>query len=174
MSGPAQPRGIERPLGVVRAWTLFFIVGLILSGLTAIPISSTFDYAASKLGPDFGGGGYVPGFVSAWLTRVASGVHQVDQASPWFYYGTDWLAFGHIMIALVFVGAWRDPVRNSWLYQFGMAACILVIPWAAIFGAIRGIPLWWRAIDCSFGVIGFFPVWYCHRRVLQIEASRLK
>jgi hypothetical protein len=146
-----------------------FIVGLILSGLTAIPISATFDAAASLLGNNFRANGNVPEFVAEWLRTVSGGVHQIDKAAPYFYYGTDWLAFGHIVIALSFVGAWRDPVRNRWLYQFGMMACILVVPWAAAFGAIRGIPVWWRIIDCSFGVFGFFPVWFCHRRVCAIE-----
>jgi hypothetical protein len=88
-------------------------------------------------------------------------------------YGTDWLAFGHFMIALAFVGALRDPVRNRWLYQFGMAACALVPIWALVFGPLRGIPPWWRAIDASFGVVGFVPMWLCHRwtRALDRDAA---
>ena len=62
----------------------------------------------------------------------------------------DWLAFGHIVIAVAFLGAWRDPVGNRWLFDFGLIACVLVIPWALVFGALRGIPWWWRLIDCSF------------------------
>jgi hypothetical protein len=37
----------------------------------------------------------------------------------------------------------------------------MVIPWALIFGAVRGIPFWWRLIDCSFGIFGFIPLWFC-------------
>ena len=36
----------------------------------------------------------------------------------------------------------------------GIAACLAVIPLALICGPIRGIPFYWRLIDCSFGVIG--------------------
>ena len=93
--------------------------------------------------------------------------------SPFVFYGADWLAFGHFAIAIAFVGALRDPVRNRWLFSFGMIACALVIPYAFVFGAIRGIPLWWRLIDCSFGVFGIIPVWLCRRWAVELE-SRLE
>ena len=84
----------------------------------------------------------------------------------------DWLAFGHIVIAVSFLGAWRDPVGNRWLFAFGLIACVLVIPWALVFGALRGIPWWWRLIDCSFGVGGFIPLWLCRRWVSELQTSR--
>ena len=75
------------------------------------------------------------------------------------------------MIALVFVWAWREPMRNRWLYDFGLLACALVIPYALIMGGVRGIPLWWRAIDCSFGVLGAVPLWLCRRWAGQLAAA---
>lgn len=84
-------------------------------------------------------------------------------------YGTDWLAFGHFVIAIAFVGAVRDPVRNRWLYLFGMISCVLVIPYAMVCGAARGIPFYWRLIDCSFGVFGFVPLWFCWRWTRELE-----
>ena len=74
------------------------------------------------------------------------------------------------MIALAFIGALRDPLRNAWLFTFGMVACVLVIPYALLFGAARGIPFWWRLIDCSFGVFGFLPLWLCKRWTRELEA----
>ena len=50
------------------------------------------------------------------------------------FYSTDWLAFGHFVIAIAFVGALRDPVRNRWLFDFGLIACVLVVPYAVVFG----------------------------------------
>jgi hypothetical protein len=73
------------------------------------------------------------------------------------------------MIAIVFIGALRDPVRNRWLFDFGLIACVLVIPFALIFGGLRGIPFWWRLIDCSFGVFGFIPLWLCRKYVQILE-----
>ncbi len=156
----------------IRRWTLVFIVGLVVSGLTAIPIETQFDLGARLFGEDFRAGGAMPAFVAEWLVHAYRGVKLTAREAPFVYYGTDWLAFGHIVIALSFVGAWKDPVRNRWLFQFGMLACALVIPWALVFGAVRGIPFWWRLIDSSFGVVGFVPAWLCHRRALALEMKQ--
>ncbi|HTH49698.1 MAG TPA: hypothetical protein VMB21_19450 [Candidatus Limnocylindria bacterium] len=145
----------------LRSWTWLFIIGLVLSGVTAIPIQAEFDWLASFLGSDFGGGGIVPEIISKWLAHAYVGISVTSRSAPFVWYGTDWLAFGHLVIALSFVGVLRDPVRNRWLYQFALLACVAVVPWALVFGAIRGVPLWWRLVDCSFGVFGFVPVWRC-------------
>jgi hypothetical protein len=153
----------------LRLWTCFFIVGLVLSGLTAIPIQTQFDLAARWLGSDFGGGGAVPEFIAKWLAKAYAGVTKTTAQAPFVWYGTDWLAFGHVAIGIAFVGALRDPVRNRWLYDFGLLACAAVIPWALVFGALRGIPPWWRLIDCSFGVFGAIPLWWCRRWAKELE-----
>lgn len=80
---------------------------------------------------------------------------------PWLAYGTDWLAFGHLVIALFFVAPWRDPVRNAWVLKVGLVACAGVIANALICGPMRGIPFYWQLIDCSFGVLGALPLLYC-------------
>jgi len=36
---------------------------------------------------------------------------------PFIAYGTDWLAFAHFVIAIAFIGPWRDPVRNVWVVE---------------------------------------------------------
>jgi hypothetical protein len=45
----------------------------------------------------------------------------------------------------------------------------LVIPYALGFGALRGIPFWWRLIDCSYGVFGAIPLWYCRQWSLELK-----
>jgi hypothetical protein len=149
---------------------LFLIVGLVLSGATALPIPTQVRLGVRILGPDFRGGGAVPEDVARWLRTVRDGIEATAATAPFLFYGTDWLAFGHFVIALAFVGAWRDPVRNRWLYRFGMLACALVPPWALVFGQIRGIPLWWRVLDAAFGIVGFVPAWLCDRWAGELEA----
>ena len=73
-------------------------------------------------------------------------------------YGTDWLAFAHLVIAVAFIGPLLDPVRNRWVITFGMIACVMVLPLALICGPIRGIPLYWQLIECSLGVFGIIPL----------------
>src|SRR5258705_340581 len=77
-----------------------------------------------------------------WILKVREAVRNPYFLYPFMAYGTDWLAFGHFVIALAFVGPLRNPVRNRWLYQFGMISCALVIPYAMILGGARGIPIY--------------------------------
>jgi hypothetical protein len=91
---------------------------------------------------------------------------------PFLFYGTDWLAFGHFVIAIAFIGTLKDPVRNRWLFDFGLIACALVIPFALVMGGVRGIPLWWRLVDCLFGIFGAVPLWLCRKWTLELEQKR--
>ena len=148
----------------IRQLTWLFIIGLVLSGATAIPLPNEVGWLANWA--DQGNPSAGP---EIWLNRVHEALRQTQAQYPFLFYGTDWLAFGHFIIALVFVGALRDPVRNRWLFDFGLIACALVIPYALGFGALRGIPWWWRLIDCSFGVFGFIPLWFCRRWAEELE-----
>lgn len=156
----------------IKLLTLLFLAGLSLSGATAIPLGAEVDWLAGITGAQAGvdAGGGTPAW-ARWLTKVQAALHQTGAQFPFLFYGTDWLAFGHFMIALAFIGALREPVRNAWLFTFGILACVLVIPYALVFGAIRGIPVWWRLIDCSFGVFGLIPLWLCRRWVQELETE---
>ena len=156
----------------IKLLTWLFIIGLFLSGATAIPLVTELDWLARLTGAQQ----LVQGPAStnapdwaAWLVKVQSTLHETGDKNPILFYGTDWLAFGHFVIAIVFIGALRNPVRNRWLFDFGLIACVLVIPYALVFGGLRGIPFWWRLIDCSFGVFGFIPLWFCRKWVIELE-----
>jgi hypothetical protein len=97
----------------IRNWTLFFIVGLVISGATAVPLPTEVRLAARLLGDDFTAAGRVPPGMAAWMRSLHDGV-------------------------------------------------LLV----------RGIPGWWRLIDASFGIVGFVPLWLCHRWTGQLEDGR--
>lgn len=137
----------------IRAWTLFFMAGLFLSGLTAIPLQPEVDFLVQSFAQD-----HPPTLLGAWLLQVQAAIQEVVLRWPFLALGTDWLAFGHIVIGLGFIGLLRDPVRNEWLVTWGMLACLLVLPWAWGFGWARGIPWGWRLIDCAFGVGGLVPL----------------
>jgi hypothetical protein len=160
----------------IRALTWIFIIGLVLSGATAVPLQPEVDALVNLAGASQrlqASAPADPPVWALWLTRVQTALHDTDQHSPLLFYGTDWLAFGHFVIAIAFVGALRDPVRNRWLFTFGMIACALVIPYALVFGAFRGIPFWWRLIDCSFGLFGMVPMRLCQRWVAELENPAL-
>ncbi|MEW6306238.1 MAG: hypothetical protein AB1705_22455 [Verrucomicrobiota bacterium] len=146
----------------IRCLTWLMIVGLIFSGLTAIPLEWELGLLARWFGIPDDPAPATSGFAQ-WIARVRAALQDTDAKYPFIAYGFDWLAFGHVVIAIAFGGALRDPVRNAWLFQLGMIACVLVIPWALVFGQVRGIPLGWRVIDCLFGIVGFVPMWLCAR-----------
>lgn len=147
--------------------TGLFIIGLVMSGATAIPLNAEISLLAKSFPSDSSSPAIAE--MAHWLSKVQTALNQTAQHFPFLFYGTDWLAFGHFVIALAFIGPLRDPVRNRWLYVFGMIACVLVVPYALLFGALRGIPFWWRLIDCSFGVFGFIPMWLCHKWSMELD-----
>lgn len=148
----------------IRDWTLFFIVALFISGLTAIPLQPELNYLADRFGQ-----GDEPTAFGSWIVRVDAAVNDVATRWPFLALGTDWLAFGHIVIGLGFIGLLRDPLRNEWLVTWGMIACVLVIPWAWGFGAARGIPPGWRVVDCAFGVGGMIPLVLIRRDIEELK-----
>ena len=131
----------------INFWLWVFIAGLAVSGLTAIPLTWEVGILTRLAGHHFGP-------LSDWIGRVGEALRLTDARYPFLAYGTDWLAFGHLMIAIVFVGPLLDPVRNRW---------------ALVFGPLRGIPFFWRLIDCSFGVFGFIPLWLVRRDIDRLE-----
>jgi len=148
----------------IRAWTVFFIAALIISGVTAIPLQPEVDFLVRNVGQG--------NVLTDWLVKVQTAIHDVNARWPFLALGTDWLAFGHIVIGLGFIGLLRDPVRNEWLVSWGILACVLVIPWAWGFGAARGIPWGWRLIDSSFGVGGLVPMLLIRRDIAELKRRR--
>lgn len=153
----------------IRALLVLFIAGLVTSGLTALPLVHELNALGKLLGID---PSLPPTYYAGlryWIALVGQGLRATAAAYPFMAYGTDWLAFGHFAIAIAFLGPLRNPVRNVWVLEFGMIACFAVIPMALIAGAVRGIPMYWRLIDCSFGVFGFIPLWLCHGYTKELE-----
>ncbi len=154
-----------RILRYVRLWLGFFMLALIASGLTAIPLQWEIGTLSQWFGPTLKA---ISPASAAWISRVKEGVQNGYGRYPFLAYGTDWLAFGHIAIAVAFIGALRDPVRNLWVVEFGMIACAMVIPWALIFGQVRGIPPLWTVVDMSFGIIGIIPLWVARSAISRL------
>lgn len=148
-----------------------FIVGLVISGVTAFPLNHELDLLARLLGVDTLAPQSAPHDLGRWILTVRDGLREMYAAHPWIAYGTDWLAFAHIVLAIFFIGPWRAPVRNVWVLHAGLIACLLVLPLALVCGPLRGIPLYWRLLDCSFGVLGALPLLYCLKLVKRMELS---
>lgn len=160
-----QPNYLRR----IRIGLAVFITGLLLSGITAFPLQTELHglltlLSTNALRPIAESTHLLP-----WIERVYSALSSTNAHSPFLAYGTDWLAFGHLAIAVAFIGPYIDPVRNKWIVTFGLIACTGVIPLALIAGQIRGIPLPWRLIDCSFGIFGAIPLLLCRQSIQALE-----
>lgn len=148
-----------------------FMIGLLLSGLTAFPLEWEVRTLARFLGASDSATIETTTGLVQWIVRVRTGLIDTNARHPFLSYGTDWLAFGHIVIALAFIGPLRDPIRNIWIIEWGILACVLVIPLALICGPIRHIPLYWQLVDCSFGVIGIMPLLLARKYILQLSRT---
>jgi hypothetical protein len=157
-----------------RVMMVFFIMGLVISGVTAFPLLSELEMLARRLGVGEATSTAGHTGLQFWILTVELGLREMYAAHPWIAYGTDWLAFGHIVIALFFVGPLIEPKGSAGVICAGMTACVLVVPLALICGSVRDIPFYWRLIDCSFGVIGIIPLIYCLRllRVIESESAQ--
>ena len=150
-----------------RLYLTLFILGLILSGLTAFPLQRELDILAHLLNisPNANPDQYTG--LRHWIATVHLGLTDTYAKYPFIAYGTDWLAFAHLVLAILFIGPWRDPVRNLWVIDFGLIACAAIIPLALIAGPLRGIPFGWRLIDCSFGLLGAIPLLLARHHAIQ-------
>jgi len=146
----------------IRIIIAFFILALVVSGISAFPIESELQFAVKNIS-------VFPQSLQGWLIEVYNAIKTTNSQFPFVSYGTDWLAFAHIIIAVAFIGPFIDPVKNIWVVIFGMIACVSIIPLALIAGYIREIPFYWQMIDCSFGVFGIIPLWICYRKTHQLE-----
>lgn len=154
----------------IRLLVWLFIIGLVVSGATALPLETELSWLAGWLGVQEPAALPAHAGLRDWIAWVWLGLRDTNAHYPFMAYGFDWLAFGHFVIAIAFVGALRDPVRNIWLFEFGLIACVLVIPFALVCGGVRGIPLYWRLIDGSFGVLGFPLLWWGRQLTLKLAA----
>lgn len=147
----------------VKRLLLFFIIGLAVSGATAMPVGQELQFLLRVVPAD--------SIAGAWGCKVLHSYRAVQEHAPFLLYGYDWLAFAQFVLVVLFIGPYKDPVKNSWVIQFGLITCVLVIPFALIAGAVHGIPFWWRLIDCSFGVAGFAVLYPCYRQVKTITTQ---
>ncbi|MFN8310892.1 MAG: hypothetical protein U0T73_13100 [Chitinophagales bacterium] len=140
--------------------TLFFMAALLLSGVSAIPARQGVSWLL-EIAP-------ANGMVYEFLSRVKLSLWQTPDV---VFYAFDWLAFAHFVIALLFIGVLREPVRNIWIVQWAMLACVLIWPLAIIMGSFRGIPWWWMLIDSSFGIFGLLPLFLLKKWIAQLEIT---
>ncbi len=152
----------------IRGWLWVFIVGLVFSGLTAIPLAWELDLLAHWVTPH--------GLL--WRSGSgASGMACIETYAQAPFHGL-WDGLAGVRASDYRPRVCRAAARTrpQPLGNYVRHDCLrLVVPWAMVFGSLRGIPFFWRLIDCSFGVFGIIPLWLCRRdidRLERMEAQR--
>ena len=98
----------------LRAWTAFFIFGLVVSGLTAIPLETELTVLERLAGQGTDG-------FAGWIHRVGDALRETNAKFSLLAYGTDWLSFGHVVIALAFIGVVGFfPMGRGWRMANGV------------------------------------------------------
>src|SRR4051812_44515646 len=96
-----------------------FVVGLILSGITAFPLLLEMRFVAARLDivssvppSEYQG-------LRHWIAWVLQALETNHQRFPFLAYGTDWLAFGHLSIAVFFLRPFAKPLESDWVLRCG-------------------------------------------------------
>lgn len=144
---------------------LFMAAAIIISGVTAFPVETELAWLLRH--PSL-----VPGFAEEWLKNVYAALQETNRKYPMLAYGFDWLAFAHIVIAMAFIGPYRDPIKNEWVIDWAMLACLAVFPLAFIAGPVRQVPMFHIIIDCAFGFFGLIPLYICKRWIQQLKKQK--
>ena len=105
----------------------FFIVALIASGVTAFPLLAELKVLVYLLGLSDASSAAGHSGLAYWILTVRFGLEDMYAHYPWIAYGTDWLAFGHIVIALFFVHPLLHPGQARPALYVGIAACVGVV-----------------------------------------------
>ncbi len=158
------------PLRSIRVWLAIVMLGLFLSGVTAFPLQHELGLAV-RISTHLNLAEHAPA-LNAWFLQVDHALAATNARFPFLAYGTDWLAFAHIAIAIAFIGPWLDPVRNLWVVTWGLVASVGIFPLALIAGPVREIPFYWQLIDCSFGLVCGAILLKVHSDIRRLELSQ--
>src|SRR5258708_37628344 len=102
---------------------LLFICGLVISGITAFPLRWELDTLASWLGVGTGADPAALSGLRYWIGFVRDGLRHSYETYPFLAYGTDWLAFAHLVIAVFFLGPLVKPTGHEWVLISGVIGC---------------------------------------------------
>jgi len=157
-------RKFLRQLKVVRALIFVFIAALVVIGVTAFPIQAELAFAKQLLASQKWDNDF-----TKWIETVYQAVCETNLKYPFIAYGTDWLAFAHIVIAIFFMRPLLKPLRDAWVIDYGLLTCAAIFPLALVAGHVRGIPFFWQLIDCSFGLFGGVLLLICRQQIKKLR-----
>ena len=141
------------------------VFGLLVSAITIWPVEAELKTLVGILW----GQSEPTGVFHKFILQVIDALESIEANYSFMLYGYDWLAYAHIVLAILFAGAIRDPVRNVWIVQCGLIMCALIPVLAGICIPIRGLPLRWFWLDFAFAHGAGLPLWIALRDIRRAE-----
>ncbi len=150
-----------RSLSRARLMLCVVVAGLFLSGVTIWPMEWELSTLVALVWGD--AAPTSPDSIHAFLLDVLASWRRAEAEAPFLLYGFYWLAFAHIMLAVLFAMVIKDPIRNVMVVRFGLLCCVCVPVLAGVFIPIRGLPPLWFLVDSAFAPACALPLWICLR-----------
>jgi hypothetical protein len=148
------------------------MIGIVVFGLLVSAVTIWPAIPELKMAVRIAWGDAEPtGVLHSFVVRTIEGLEAMEADYPFILYAHDWLAFAHIVLAILFAGAIKDPIRNVWIVQCGLIMCALIPVLAGICVPIRGIPWVWFWIDFAFAPGAALPLWIALRDIKRTEAK---
>ena len=145
------------------------VFGLLVSAVTIWPAVTELELGIQF----FWGDTPATGAIHIFAIKVIEALKAIQTEYPFMLYAHDWLAFAHIVLAILFAGAIKDPVRNKWIVQCGLIMCALIPVLAGICIPLRGLPIYWFWIDFAFAPAAALPLWIALRDICKAEKMSL-
>ena len=151
-------------------WLVLFFLGVLFGLHTVVFVEAETAFFVKYLGSGTAFSEKLP-FISSWIDTLYVSVSNTYETYPVIAYCMDWLSYACVVFAIFMIGAIRQPVKNVWIVQVYLIACLLaaVLPFVA--GPFRDIPIFWRFIDGSFGIIGFLILLPAYRLIKKLEKT---
>jgi hypothetical protein len=159
----------QKTLKKIRIYLILFLLAFLFSLHTVVFIETDAELLAKYVGHDTFMEELCPS-ISAWIEHLNLAVSETYSSYPFFAYCMDYLVYASVVLAIFLLGAIKDPVKNVWVVQVFMVACCLAFILPFIVGPLRDIPVFWRCIDSSCGLIGLLFFLLAYRLIRKLEA----
>jgi len=161
----------KKTLRKIRIYLVIFFLGILFGMHTVVFVQPETAFFVKHFGPGTFVDEKIP-FVAAWIENLYISIHETSANYPAIAYCMDWLSYACIVFAIFMIGAIKDPVKNIWIIQTYMLACLMAAALPFIAGPFREIPIFWRFLDGSFGVIGFLVLLPPYKLTKSLAASQ--
>jgi len=171
-SGPPKPSGQRESGGLlrrIRVYLVTFCLAIVFGWHTVVFVRAETTWMAEHLGRGTWVESVWPGLAD-WVEHLHIAFATTYTTWPVIAYCMDWLAYACIVLLILMLGAVQDPVRNVWIVEAFLIGCVIGFVMPLAIGSVRGIPLFWRLIDSSFGLAGSIWLLWTLRLIRRLEA----